>query len=237
MSRPNSQQVLGGVAAQAFIVERLQATAVAAHELVGVENEPADCMFIVVAGGPVELSQDGAPLCRYGPGEFFGEIDCLFSPVRIASVVALAPAALLRLPRAHLIDACERHAPLGARLRRAAVTRIKSYGEVLGEPLVGDNFMRAVSAVRERASEKETGRGRARCGERRRACLRTPNLLRSLPPRPLCLSAPLPSSSLSASSRASTASPQRRQRPRPRSRPRRRDRRRPCRRACRRPQQ
>ena len=54
-------------------------------EFIVVENTAADAVFFLVKG-KVKLTCGGAEICLYGPGSYFGDIDVLFTPLRVASV-------------------------------------------------------------------------------------------------------------------------------------------------------
>lgn len=67
-------------------------------EYVCIENTFANEMYFIVRGR-VNYVQGRESIASYGSGSHFGEIDCLFSPVRIASVQAVTTCELYSLSR------------------------------------------------------------------------------------------------------------------------------------------
>ena len=100
--------------------------------------------MIFIVKGRVKVSQDGDEICTYAQGSWLGDVDCFFTPLRIASCRAITACELYVLPRETLHQACSEWPTFGIFLRRIAVKRLRKYGEVLGEPLVGDDFLAAV---------------------------------------------------------------------------------------------
>lgn len=132
-------------AAAAWILERLHRRSAMKGELLAVEGAPATEMFFLTTGR-VELTHSGTVIATYGPGSFFGDMDCLFSPERVAGVDCLGPCEYYVLSSADLHDAVHRFADLATRLRRTAAVRLRRYGEVVGEPLVGEDFLHVLEA-------------------------------------------------------------------------------------------
>jgi CRP-like cAMP-binding protein len=56
-----------------------------------IEEGDLSYKFFVILAGTVEVSRDGSPLARLGPGEFVGEHGILSHERRGADVVALTP--------------------------------------------------------------------------------------------------------------------------------------------------
>ena len=66
------------------------------EEVVG-EGSLGDALYLVLSG-KVEVSKSGHPLAALDPGEFFGEMAMLEPVLRSATVTAVAPSYLSRLP-------------------------------------------------------------------------------------------------------------------------------------------
>lgn len=66
-------------------------------EQVVAEGSLGDALYLVLTG-KVEVSRSGHPLATLDPGDFFGEMSMLEPVVRSATVSALAPSYLFRLP-------------------------------------------------------------------------------------------------------------------------------------------
>ena len=79
--------------AEAGEVERFEP----GEEIVG-EGSLGDALYLVLTGR-VEVSKAGHPLAALDPGEFFGEMSMLEPATRSATVTALDPSYLFRLPQ------------------------------------------------------------------------------------------------------------------------------------------
>ena len=86
----------------------------------------------------------------FGAGSYFADIDCLFTPLRVASVQAITACNLYVLSREHLHQACTEFPAFGAFLRRVAVKRLRCYSDLLGEPLIAEEFLCAMEEELER---------------------------------------------------------------------------------------
>ncbi|HEY4122229.1 MAG TPA: cyclic nucleotide-binding domain-containing protein [Byssovorax sp.] len=62
------------------------------------EGDPGDALF-VVASGKLSVERGATRLREIGPGAAFGELALLDGAPRAASIVALEPSRLLRIPR------------------------------------------------------------------------------------------------------------------------------------------
>ncbi len=84
------------------LVERFQAREAAAGEHILEEGRASDGLYVVVAGA-VEVLKSGADgpakLAELREGDLFGEISLLTKSAATATIAALGPAALLKLPR------------------------------------------------------------------------------------------------------------------------------------------
>jgi voltage-gated potassium channel len=87
-------------------------------------GERGDCMYFI-ATGAVEIRLPGAPL-RLGEGDFFGEIALLTGAPRSATVVAVAPATLLRLDIVEFRDLMGRRPDLARVILEAAGRRLEA---------------------------------------------------------------------------------------------------------------
>ncbi len=67
------------------------------EEVVG-EGRLGDSLYLVLTG-QVQVAKGGHPLATLEPGEFFGEMSMLEPAPRSATVTALAPSYLFRLPQ------------------------------------------------------------------------------------------------------------------------------------------
>lgn len=82
------------------------------------EGDPADDFFLVVAGA-LQVSKNGLPLDRVGPGGHLGELALVGGGLRSADVTAAAPTRLLRLSRDDFHSLSRRRPALGVRMSHA----------------------------------------------------------------------------------------------------------------------
>jgi CRP-like cAMP-binding protein len=84
------------------LVERIASNLIpvraAAGAVIVKEGDTGDRLYII-AEGEVEVSIEGVPVRRQGPGEFFGEIALLLDVPRTATVKAVSHVALFALER------------------------------------------------------------------------------------------------------------------------------------------
>jgi MFS family permease len=91
------------------LASRLMPITVAAETEVFRQGERGD-RFYLIDDGEVEISVDGSPVRREGPGEYFGEIALLHDVPRTATVVAATDVRLYGLDRDEFIGAITGHA-------------------------------------------------------------------------------------------------------------------------------
>lgn len=98
-------------------------------------SETADCGYVLVSGrialfAPRREGMRHAVL-EVEPGALIGEIALIVPTPRPATAVALAPCALLRLPRAHVLPLLETDPRAAAKLRRAIAMRLEQMMKAL----------------------------------------------------------------------------------------------------------
>src|SRR5262249_3298855 len=91
------------------IAARLVPVEVAAGNEIFRQGEAGD-RFYVIDRGEVEVSVDGAPVRRQGPGEYFGEIALLHDVPRTATIATATDVKLYGLDRDEFIGAITGHA-------------------------------------------------------------------------------------------------------------------------------
>lgn len=89
------------------------------------QGEPGEHLF-VVREGLIAVERDGRTLARLQPGAWFGELVLLGSQVRTATVTALQPCVLVRLPRHALDDAMARDLMGALQLINVASERLEA---------------------------------------------------------------------------------------------------------------
>ncbi|MCK6548190.1 cyclic nucleotide-binding domain-containing protein [Myxococcota bacterium] len=125
----------------------LEETAHAPGEHVAREGKPLGALCVVASGELVVSKRDpeGAEhvLARLGPGEIFGELSFVDAAPASATITAIEPTTVLRLPRSNLA-LCPPHAraELERTITRATVERLRT---------LGGDFARAQQAQREEA--------------------------------------------------------------------------------------
>lgn len=90
------------------VASRLRHVEVPPGAVIMRKGEPGN-RFYVIADGEVEVTRDGRPVARLGPGAYFGEIALLRDVPRTATVTATTPTTLLVLERADFLEAVTGH--------------------------------------------------------------------------------------------------------------------------------
>ena len=90
------------------VASRLRHVEVPPGAVIMRKGEPGN-RFYVIADGAVEVTRDGRPVARLGPGAYFGEIALLRDVPRTATVTATTPTTLLVLERADFLEAVTGH--------------------------------------------------------------------------------------------------------------------------------
>jgi MFS family permease/antitoxin (DNA-binding transcriptional repressor) of toxin-antitoxin stability system len=90
------------------VASRLRHVEVPPGAVIMRKGEPGN-WFYVIADGEVEVTRDGRPVARLGPGAYFGEIALLRDVPRTATVTATTPTTLLVLERADFLEAVTGH--------------------------------------------------------------------------------------------------------------------------------
>jgi CRP-like cAMP-binding protein len=92
-------------------------------------GDDADALFLVESGS-LEVVVDDEQLARLGPGEAFGEIGLVTQAQRIADVIALEPATVLRLDREPYLTFLATLPDVRVRVAVSTVERLRGDGEV-----------------------------------------------------------------------------------------------------------
>jgi signal transduction histidine kinase len=95
-----SEEDLDGVTSHAGSVE------VAAGELLAVQGEPGDALFVIVSGELQVVKRSGTsdvPIAVVGPGEIVGEMSIFEAQPRNASVRAITPTRVIRIERDEIL--------------------------------------------------------------------------------------------------------------------------------------
>ncbi|MGE3273405.1 MAG: cyclic nucleotide-binding domain-containing protein, partial [Chloroflexota bacterium] len=106
---------------------RFRARPVEAGDVICVQGEPGDEMYVVDSGRySVEASLSGrtTPLAEFGPGAIFGEIAVVTRRPRSATISALTPGLLWALSRSDFQDLVQQRPNLGVVAGRLAAARL-----------------------------------------------------------------------------------------------------------------
>jgi hypothetical protein len=105
--------------------EIAQVVELAAGETAVRQGDPGDALYVVESGS-LEVKQDGRKLKEVGRGAVFGEMALLDGSPRSASVVALTPARLLRIPRAEFDALLDEYPPIARGIIRTLILHLRS---------------------------------------------------------------------------------------------------------------
>jgi CRP-like cAMP-binding protein len=111
---------LAAIAAVAVEVEAAEGDAIAT------QGDLGHAMF-AIESGTVEVSANGQPLARLGPGDVFGEVAVLAAGIRMATVVATSPVRLIALLKRD-VWAIERRSPETAERLRELIKKRLDFG-------------------------------------------------------------------------------------------------------------
>ncbi len=89
------------------------------------EGKPSDTFYILTTGN-VQVTRDGKPAARLGPGDYFGEIGILTGGPATATVVADGAAEALVLNHAQFQDAIRTSPNLAQQVSAAMAERIRA---------------------------------------------------------------------------------------------------------------
>lgn len=88
------------------------------------EGQPTDSFFILVSGN-VQVTRQGKPVRKLGPGDFFGEIGMLSQGPAVATCVTDGPAEALVLSHAQFRDAIRSNDQLAMQVIAAMAERLR----------------------------------------------------------------------------------------------------------------
>lgn len=114
---------------QAYILQHLHEAVALDGEIIGAEGDHAEYMYFI-ASGKVDLTLEGKIIASYGQGAIIGEIDCMFSTSRIATIQANGKCNYFTLSREHLHHICERIPEFSDWLHIIAAHRVQQYENV-----------------------------------------------------------------------------------------------------------
>ena len=97
------------------------------------EGDPGD-RFYIVAEGEVEVTAEGFPLSKLGPGGYFGEIALIRDVARTATVVAKTPVVLYALDREDFLATVTSHPPSEEAAEEVVSSRL------MGVPVAGSRL-------------------------------------------------------------------------------------------------
>ncbi len=101
-----------------FLAFRMTEARLNPGDIVIREGKPSDVFYILTSGN-VQVTRDGKPAARLGPGDYFGEIGILTGGPATATVVADGAAEALVLSHAQFQDAIRTNPNLAQQVRAA----------------------------------------------------------------------------------------------------------------------
>ena len=108
-----------------FLASRVDEVSLKSGQTVIREGQPTDAFFIVVTGN-VDVTRQGKPAARLGPGEFFGEIGMLDNGPATATVVTDGPVDAMVLSHAQFRDAIKGNESLALQVIAAMAQRLRA---------------------------------------------------------------------------------------------------------------
>ena len=108
-----------------FLASRVDEVSLKPGQTVIREGQPTDAFFIVVTGN-VDVTRQGKPAARLGPGEFFGEIGMLDNGPATATVVTDGPVDAMVLSHAQFRDAIKGNESLALQVIAAMAQRLRA---------------------------------------------------------------------------------------------------------------
>jgi CRP/FNR family transcriptional regulator, cyclic AMP receptor protein len=108
-----------------FLASRVDEVSLKPGQTVIREGQPTDAFFIVVTGN-VNVTRQGKPAARLGPGEFFGEIGMLDQGPATATVVTDGPVEAMVLSHAQFRDAIKGNESLALQVIAAMAQRLRA---------------------------------------------------------------------------------------------------------------
>ena len=125
------------------------------------EGDPADCLYVVVAGRLKVLmgEPDGKEtiLSILGPGEFFGEMSLIDDHTRSATVIAIEPCELLAITRRDFRRCLVENSDLAMAVMRVLVRRLREADRKIGSLAMLDVYGRVARLLLD-MSESVNGR-------------------------------------------------------------------------------
>lgn len=108
-----------------FLASRVDEVSLKPGQTVIREGQPTDAFFIVLTGN-VNVTRQGKPAARLGPGEFFGEIGMLDQGPATATVVTDGPVDAMVLSHAQFRDAIKGNETLALQVIAAMAQRLRA---------------------------------------------------------------------------------------------------------------
>ena len=122
-------------------------------------GEPADGLYVLVAGRAKLLFEDGEGreliAASIGPNEFFGELGVLDGSACVASVDAQECCEVLFVPRRSLLDCVEHNAAMAMAMLRSVVGRLDGAYRKMAALALSDVYGRVARALLDTGREVE----------------------------------------------------------------------------------